>query len=318
MYHKMCICPPAPCQSSIPRPSLFLGWHSLLTLLSRTRSLGSGLGGSSLRTVVLAHRLNHTLLLLRLDDGDGIRQRLLGTRLSFWVGSTHDLDLDAENTLSEENVAGGGIYEVLGWLTGVDHEAVGELHGLCTGSAQLTGDDNLATLSTGLHDEAKDSIACSADGETVKKLVAEGLALGDGGETTVLDFGGVEGDGVLGELKAFLDEGGELTDASTLLSEDFLCVGCADDDCGVLEWFERSANCRKEGRLSIGHCGAKKESVHLWCSFWRLEVREENLTSSNFETEAIPGILETGNTHVTRTSTPALELSAYSVAVRGR
>jgi hypothetical protein len=39
-------------------------------------------------------------------------------------------------------------------------------------------------------------------------VVAEGLALSDSGETAVLDLGGVEGDGVLGELEALLDEGG--------------------------------------------------------------------------------------------------------------
>jgi len=53
--------------------------------------------------------------------------------------------------------------------------------------------------------------------------------LSDGGETTVLDFGGVEGDGILGELEALLDEGGQFSDAASLLAENFLCVGCADD-----------------------------------------------------------------------------------------
>ena len=107
-----------------------------------------------------------------------------------------------------------------------------ELHGLGTGSAQLAGDDNFATLGTRLHDETEDTVACSADGKTVEELVSEGLALGDSGETTVLDLGGVERDGVLGELEALLDERGELTDAATLLSEDLLCVGGADDDVG--------------------------------------------------------------------------------------
>lgn len=125
----------------------------------------------------------------------------------------------------------GGIDEILGWLTGVDHEAVGELHALRTSGTQLSRDDNLATLSTTLHDESEDTIACSADGKTVEKLVSEGLALGDSGETTVLDLSGVEGDGVLWELESLLDEGGKFADSSTLLSENFLGVCCADDDC---------------------------------------------------------------------------------------
>jgi hypothetical protein len=54
----------------------------------------------------------------------------------------------------------------------------------------------------------------------------------DGGETTILDLGGVEGDGVLGELESFLDQGGKFADSSSLLTENFLGVGCADDDIG--------------------------------------------------------------------------------------
>ena len=124
----------------------------------------------------------------------------------------------------------GGIDEILGWLTGMDHEAVGELHALRTSGTQLSRDDNLATLSTALHDESEDTIACSADGKTVEELVSEGLALGDSGETTVLDLSGVERDGVLWELESLLDEGGKFADSATLLSENFLGVCCADDD----------------------------------------------------------------------------------------
>ena len=54
----------------------------------------------------------------------------------------------------------------------------------------------------------------------------------DGRKTSVLDLGGVQGDGVLGELESLLDKGGELADSSSLLAEDFLGVGCADDDVG--------------------------------------------------------------------------------------
>ena len=104
-----------------------------------------------------------------------------------------------------------------------------ELHGLSTSSTELARDDDLATLGTGLHDESEDTIAGTADSQTVEELVAQALALSDGGETAVLDLGGVEGDGVLGELEALLDEGGELADAAALLTKDFLGVGGADD-----------------------------------------------------------------------------------------
>lgn len=56
--------------------------------------------------------------------------------------------------------------------------------------------------------------------------------MSDGGETTVLDLGGVEGNAVLWELEALLDEGGKFANAASLLSENFLSVGCADDDVG--------------------------------------------------------------------------------------
>lgn len=212
---------------------LLVGHGSLLTLLTLPRRLGLlGLELSSLRAVVDARWLENRLLLLGVDNGDGVGKGLLGAGLALGVGAPHDLDLDTEDTLAEENVAGGAVDEVERGLTGVDHEAVGELHALGASGAQLTRYDDLAALGTGLHDETEDTVAGTADGETVEELVPEGLALGDGRETAVLDLGGVEGDGVLGELEALLDEGSEFTNAAALLSENLLCVGCPDDDVG--------------------------------------------------------------------------------------
>ena len=125
-----------------------------------------------------------------------------------------------------------GVNEVLRWLTRVDHETIGELHALGTSSTKLSRNNNFTTLSTTLHDESKDTIASSSDSKTIEEFVSERLALGDGGETTVLDLGGVEGDGVFRELESLLDEGGKFTNSSTLLAENFLGVGCADDDVG--------------------------------------------------------------------------------------
>lgn len=93
-------------------------------LLSQTLLLGSLLGGKSLGTVVLAHGLENGLLLLGLNDGDRVREGLLGAGLALGVGAAHDLDLDTKDTLAEENVASGGVDELLGGLTGVDHETV--------------------------------------------------------------------------------------------------------------------------------------------------------------------------------------------------
>ena len=96
----------------------------LLTLLSGTLGLGGLLGSGGLGTVVLGHGLDDALLLLGLDDGDRVGESLLGTSLALGVGTAHDLDLDTENTLAEEDVASGVVNEVLGGLTGVDHETV--------------------------------------------------------------------------------------------------------------------------------------------------------------------------------------------------
>lgn len=215
---------------------LLLGRNGLLLtlrlLLLRPGSLSRSLDLGGLSAVVLRNGLDDRGLVLGLENGDGVRQGLLGAGLALGVGAAHDLDLDTEDTLAEEDVTGGAVDELLGGLTGVDHEAVGELHGLGTGGTELSGDDDLAALGAGLHDEAQDTIAGTTDGQAVEELVAEGLALGDGGQTTVLNLGGVEGNAVLGELEALLDEGGELADAATLLTEDLLGVGGADDDVG--------------------------------------------------------------------------------------
>ena len=109
-----------------------------------------------------------------------------------------------------------------------------ELHALRTSSTKLAGHDDFAALGTGLHDEAQDTIAGATNSQAVEQLVAQGLALSDSGETAVLHLGGVERDGVLGELEALLNQGGELADAAALLAQNFLSVGCADD-CGALD-----------------------------------------------------------------------------------
>ena len=94
-----------------------------------------------------------------------------------------------------------------------------------------------------------------ADSKATKELVTEGLALGDSRETTVLDLLGVELEGVVGELEALLDERGELTNAATLLTQDFLGVSGADDDL-VKTW--------SQGR-DLGYVvGSLLTSVRAW------------------------------------------------------
>ena len=139
-------------------------------------------------------------------------------------------DFNTQYTLLEQYVADGVVDEVASGLTRVDHETIGELHRLGTGRTQLAGDDNLTALRTGLHNETENTIACTPDGKATEKLVSEGLALGDGGETTVLDLLCVKLERVFRIFEALLDERSEFTDATALLSENFLRVSSANDD----------------------------------------------------------------------------------------
>lgn len=204
-----------------------------LDLGSGGSSLGGGgnLGGGGLSR--LGDGSEDGGLLLGLEDGDSVGEGEGLASASLGVPALHDLDLDAENTLLHENVTNGLVNKVLDGLTGVDHETVGELHRLGTGSTQLTRDDDLATLGARLHNEAEDTVSGTADGKTTEELVAERLALGNGVETTVLDLLGVELERVVGELESLLDESSELTDAATLVTENLLGVGGTDDDLGA-------------------------------------------------------------------------------------
>ena len=62
-----------------------------------------------------------------------------------------------------------------------------------------------------VRDKPKDTVASTTDGKAVEELVAEGLALSDGGETAGLDLGGVERDAVRGEAEAVGDQAGKLS-----------------------------------------------------------------------------------------------------------
>jgi hypothetical protein len=164
------------------------------------------------------------------EDLDGIGEGLAGSKLTFGIPALHDLHFDSEDTLAQENVTDGVVDEVTSGLTGVDHESVSELHGLSTGGTELARNDDFATLGSRFHDETEDTIAGTTNGKTSKELVPQALALGNSRQTTVLDLLGVEFERVLGEFETLLDESGEFTDATTLLSKDFLGVGCTDDD----------------------------------------------------------------------------------------
>ena len=62
-------------------------------------------------------------------------------------------------TLSEQDVAHGGVHIVVDRVSAVDHQPVDELHGLGPLAPQLAGHHHLAALSAALHDEAQHAVA---------------------------------------------------------------------------------------------------------------------------------------------------------------
>jgi hypothetical protein len=189
-----------------------------------------------------------------LDEGNRIRKRSLGSEFTSRVVALHDLDLDTQNTLSQQDVSDGLVDKVVGGLTGVDHESVGELHGLCSGGSQFTRDDDFTTLGAGFHNESKDTVTSSANGtmnqsrihiasrnldnspsdsQTTQQLVSQRLGLSNSAQSSVLDLFSVKLQRVFGELESLGDQGGEFSDSSTLFTEDVLGVSGSDDDLGL-------------------------------------------------------------------------------------
>ena len=171
--------------------------------------------------------------ILGLKDGDNIVQVALRADLSGGVVGEHDANLDTNTSLAHQNVTDSSIRVLGSGVTTLDHVTVVKFHSLGTLSTQLSTDNNLNSLGGSLHDEADNSVASTPDGEAAKKLELEGLGLGLGAEATVGDTLGVKLDGSVLESEPLLDDGGELADALSLLSENGLGAGGTDDDLGA-------------------------------------------------------------------------------------
>lgn len=209
------------------------------TLFQTTQLLGSNLLSGGSRQVLdrgLRDGANgrKTSILLRVKDGDGIGQGNLGSALAFGIVRQHDADADTQDTLAHQHVANGSVNIVLAGLARVDHQAVHKLHRLGTLAAQLTGDDNLGTTGTALHNEADDTVAGTAHRQTRQQLELDGLALGDSRQTTVLHLLSEQLNRALSKLEALLDDGSELADAAAILAQDVLGLGGADHNLGAL------------------------------------------------------------------------------------
>lgn len=73
-----------------------------------------------------------------------------------------------------------------------------------------------------------------------------------------MDLGGVQRNGVFGEFESLLDEGGEFTDASSLLAENFLGVGGSNDDVG-----DGGGNANFDARVALFRQFTLEELVQL-------------------------------------------------------
>ena len=131
-------------------------------------------------------------------------------------------------------------------------EAYSKLHAFGSSGPQLPRNHHLTPFRSAFHDETQHTVASSPYSQSIEQFVAERFALSDSGETTVLDFGGVEGDGVFGELEAFLDERGQFADAAPLLAEDFLGMCCADD-YELIRNERTKVGGKSKGRTDISH-----------------------------------------------------------------
>merc|ERR1712062_497097 len=150
-----------------------------------------------LRSLGLREGVGWQSLLLGLYDGHVVGERPLGSNLAGGIPGQHNLDLDSQDALSEENVSAGHVHVLVDGISGVDHQTVNKLHGLGSLSAQL---------------------------------VAERLGLSDGAQTTSGHLLSVQLNGTLGEVESLLNDAGQLTDPSALLSQHVLSAGGHDDD----------------------------------------------------------------------------------------
>jgi hypothetical protein len=173
-------------------------------------------------------------ILLGISKGHLIGERTLGSGDALWIPVKHDLDLETEDALTEEDVTDGVVDEIFGWLTGMDHQAIHKFHGFGTLSTQLSRHDHLASLCTRLHDIPDDTITGTASWESREEFEAKRLALSDGRQATVFHLFCIQLNGTLGKAESFLNDGREFTDATSILPQDLLSACGTDDDFGAL------------------------------------------------------------------------------------
>ena len=170
------------------------------------------------------------LLILSLVDGDHIWLWVTWAIDTLWILSEHDEDADTDDGLLHWDVTDGLSDIVLGWVAGLDHVTLPELHSLGTGGPHLAGDDDLATPSTSVHDEPDDAVGGTAGWHPLDELVPEALELVEGGETTLLDAVDEDLELLVLDEPALHDHEPELLKTAAVVVGELLGVRSLDDD----------------------------------------------------------------------------------------
>jgi len=189
--------------------------------------------------------------LLWLQDGNDIWVLELWSVESGLIVRLQNLDLHAKHTLSEEDVSNSGVDVLSYWVTTVDHHTVNELHGFGTLTTDFTADDDFAAASTLLHDESKNTVGGSSDGQASEQFVAEGLGLGNGGKTAVGNSLDVKIDLALLVAPSLVDNSGEFPDSTGLLAQHLTWSGSDDDDLAGLALSDDDSTVAVLGELSL-------------------------------------------------------------------
>merc|ERR1712066_940836 len=176
--------------------------------------------------------LNVWLFFLWFSDFDNIRVRCFRSDFASWIVWQHNFNFKTDDTLSKKHVTNGGIDILSDGVTGMDHETVREFHGFCSLSSQFTRNDDFTALSSGFHDESKNTISSTSDSQTSHEFVSERFALSDGAETSVCDLFSKKFNLSVFHLESLLYDGGQFSNSLSLVSQDILCSGGKDDNFG--------------------------------------------------------------------------------------
>merc|ERR1712217_61157 len=113
---------------------------------SNSRSRGTSWCVCGLHSLGLAVGLCWRCLILWLHNADVIRQWASWSNLASWVPWQHNLYLDSQHTLTQQDVTDSHIDIVVHGVTTVDHESVCELHRLGSLASELARHNNFTDL----------------------------------------------------------------------------------------------------------------------------------------------------------------------------